>query len=194
MGFFKKIFSGKGNDANKQETKVSAVFTEKYFDERFTEQKLDEKPGIIDGCMKMVESFFMDNKIESKVKKPVNHPVNLDQAVTEGVGFHTYCKSFGLEDGQVILFLAYAFSEFLMGQYDFRLYKDNEPEFSLRDMTLKYNKNGVVLSLYPVEYALKVLNHESSFEDLYGKLNGHLERLPGVDELLQGFTGEKDPQ
>jgi hypothetical protein len=51
-------------------------------------------------------------------------------------------------------------------------------------MTLKYNENGSVLSLYPFEYATKVLNFEVTFEELHLKIKSHLESLPSKDELM----------
>ncbi len=104
----------------------------------------------------MIENYFIDNKIESKIKKPINHPVNLDQVDQDG--FVLYCKAFQLDEVQATLFLAYSLSDFLINKYGFKLYKDSEPEYPLRGMTLKYDKNGAVLSLYPYEYASKVLN------------------------------------
>ncbi len=52
-------------------------------------------------------------------------------------------------------------------------------------MVLKYDKNGAVLSLYPYEYVLKVLNHEANFEDMYNKVKGHLASLPNVEDIIE---------
>jgi hypothetical protein len=140
---------------------------------------------ILDGCLKMVDSYFPDNKLTKKINKPDNHPLNLDQTVYEGPGFQLYCKQFQFGDNETTMFLAYAFADYLIRTYGFKLYKDSEPEFPLRTLTLKYDKKGVVVSLYPIEYALKVLNHESKFEDLHTKLNAHLESLPSADDILK---------
>lgn len=37
-------------------------------------------------------------------------------------------------------------------------------------MNLKYNKDGGVISIYPFEYSLKVLNGEVSFTELLEKV------------------------
>ncbi|MBL4675273.1 MAG: hypothetical protein JKY70_03565, partial [Mucilaginibacter sp.] len=140
MNFFKKLFSSKNNSDNK-ESNFTGVYSEEYFKKRYTEEHLDESDGILDGCLKMIQSYFIDNKIEQKIAAPINHPENLDQVLDDGIGFHMYCKAFQLQDTQTAMFLAYSFSDFLVKAFDFKLYKDNEPEFPLRKMTLKYDKN-----------------------------------------------------
>ena len=66
------------------------------------------------------------------------------------------------------------------------LYKDSEPEFPKRMMTLKCNKNGSMLSVYPMEYALKVLNNESAFETLYTRIDTQLDNnMPQVNDVLE---------
>jgi hypothetical protein len=191
MSFFKKLFSSGEKKEEKQtsnETNFKGVYSETAFNKRYTEENLNENPVILDGCLKMVESYFLEYKLPKKVEKPGNHPANLDQTIQEGIGFEMYCSMFNFEESQATMFLAYAFSDFLINKYGFKLYKDSEPELPLRSMTLKYNRNGVVVSLYPFEYASKVLNHEATFEDLFAKIDGHLETLPSTDELLKKMT------
>lgn len=188
MGFFKKLFSSKQENGEKQdEVKVPDVFSETYFKKRYTEQDLYESPGLMDGTMKMLSSYYIDNKMTQKIQEPVNHPVNLDQIVNDGMGFHMYCKAFGLEDFKIGTILAMGFNDFLIKKYGFKLYKDSEPEFPLRAMTLKYNKNGSLLSLYPLEYTLKVLNNEALFEDLRTKIDKQIETLPTTEEVLNKY-------
>lgn len=55
-------------------------------------------------------------------------------------------------------------------------------------MTLKYDKNGVVLSLYPYEYASKVLNGNETFTDLDGKIKTHRNELPEVNDVIQKYV------
>ncbi len=190
MNFFKKIFSSKKKtETSNEESAFKGIYTDKYFNDRYTAENMNDNPVMLDGCLKMVESYFMDNKIERKVLQPVNHPVNLDQVVDDGMGFKMYCKAFQFEDTQAAMFLAFAFSDFLISRYHFKLYRDNQPEFPLRSMTLKYDKNGIFLSVYPFEYALKVLDGQSTFEDLYNKINAQIESLPQMDDVLKKFTG-----
>ena len=194
MSFFKKLFSGgkKENEENsKQETGFAGVYTDEYFNKRYTEENINANPVILDGCLKMVDSYFLEYNMLKKIDKPLNHPSNLDQVVNEGIGFHLFCKKFDFGDSQTVMFLSYAFSDFLINTYGFKYYKDSTPEFPMRPMTLKYNKNGTVLSLYPFEYALKVLNKESTFESLYERIHGQLEVLPSADEIIKGLT-DKD--
>ena len=196
MSFFKKLFSGEKKENEKvkeQETAFAGIYTDEHFNKRYTEENIKENPIFLDGCLKMVESYYLEYKLAKKVEKPLNHPANLDQVVNEGVGFHIYCKQFQLEDSQVIMFLSYAFSDFLINTYGFKYYKDSTPEFPYRAITLKYNKNGTVLSLYPFEYALKVLNKESTFESLYSRIDQQLETLPSADEIIKGLTKEWRP-
>lgn len=191
MNFFKKLFSGdkkENEETGQQKTDFAGVYTDEYFNKRYSEENLNANPVILDGCLKMVDSYFLEYNLAKKVNKPLNHPSNLDQVVNEGIGFHEFCKKFNFGDSQVVMFLSYAFSDFLVKTYGFKYYKDSAPEFPMRSMTLKYNKNGTVLSLYPFEYALKVLNKESTFENLYNRIHGQLEVLPSADEIIKGFT------
>jgi hypothetical protein len=190
MNFLKRIFSGNASKSAEQpapKEEVSAIISETYFGERYTEQDPDNDPVMLDGCLKMVESYFLDNKLERRVESPVNHPSNLDQTMDDGFGFKLYCQAFNMGETEATLFLAIAFSEFMIRELDFKLYKDHQPEYPLRGMTLKYDRNGVLLSLYPYEYASKVLNYEGSFEELYQKIKDHLKNLPSQEELLNQF-------
>nr|WP_294944974.1 hypothetical protein [uncultured Mucilaginibacter sp.] len=190
MNFFKKLFSAeKPAAAEEGKTDFAGVYSDQCFNDRYTESDIEEHAEMIEGSLKMIESYFLDNKLEREIYQPINHPQNLDQVVTEGMGFLTYCKAFELPDGQIAWFLAMAFIEFLQKNFGFKIYMDNKPEFPLRTMTLKYDKNGVILSLYPLEYAVKVLQNESTFLGLYSRLEGHLERMPGTDELLKKYLG-----
>jgi hypothetical protein len=194
MSFFKKLFSTKKekhtSENNKEGTPFNQVYSTEYFDKRYSEDKIEA--GMLDGCLKMVEGYFIDNKIERKIESPINHPTNLDQVDQEGFGFVLYCKAFQLGEKEAILFLAYSFSDYLMNTYGFKLFKDSEPEYPLRGMTLKYDKNGVVLSLYPYEYVSKVINGNQTFSEMEEKLNAHLTKMPEVDDLLHTIRKPKN--
>lgn len=191
MRFFKKFFSSKRtNETEKQDVRLPDVYSDEYFKKRYKEENLYHDPTLIDGCMKMFKGFYIDNKLDPKVQEPINHPVNLDQIVNEGFGFRLYCKAFNLEDGMITMFLAMGFADFLINKYGFKLYKDSEPEFPLRSFTLKYDKNGGVMSLYPVEYAAKVLGNESSFENLSTRIDSQLEKIPNPQEVLEMYLAQ----
>lgn len=200
MNFFKKLFSSKKAVEKKEptqeksqststpeekETNVREIYTTEYFDKRYTEDSIDD--FILDGCLKMIKSFYIDNKIEQKIATPLNHPINLDQVVEDAIGFHMYCKVFNLEDRETTMYLALAYADYMIKTFDFKLYKDSEPEFPLRAMTIKYDKNKTVMSLYPIEYALKVLNDQATFEDIHSKVKSHLENMPNVNDVLDKF-------
>lgn len=193
MNFFSKLFSSKKENENQKKhsksnlNNLSAVYREDYFDKRFTEEKLSDNSVIVDGSIKMVEGYFIDNKIEKKINSPVNHPLNLDQVIEEGIGFYNYCKAFNQDDKQIIFTLAFALAEFMIKEFGFKLYKDNEPEFPLRGMTIKYQNNESVLSLYPFEYSLKVLNNESKFNDLYERIKINLNNMPTKEDLFNSL-------
>lgn len=186
MNFFKKLFSSKkeANTPDKKEegTPFNTIYSTEYFDKRYTEDAIEA--GMLDGCLKMVESYFMDNKLERKIENPMNHPTNLDQVDQDGLGFVLYCKAFQLGEKEATLFLAYAFSDFLITRYGFKLFKDATPEYPLRGMTLKYDRNGVVLSLYPYEYASKVLTGNQTFSEMNERLDAQLAKMPNMDDLL----------
>lgn len=189
MNFFKKLFSS-NKESNHEGSDFKGIHSTEYFDSRYTEDKI--KPDMLDGCLKMVESYFTDNKIERKIETPVNHPTNLDQVDQEGFGFVLYCNAFQLGEEQATLFLAYAFSDFLIHKYGFKLYKDAKPEYPLRGMTLKYDKNGVMLSLYPYEYASKVLNGNETFSAMEEKLNTQIAEMPKMDEIMEKYINPEE--
>jgi len=193
MGFFKKLFSSKKEETSPEgETNFSGVYSKDGFDQRFELQPIDDE--MLDGCIKMIDSYFIENKIGRKVADPINHPKNLDQLDREGFGFVLFCKAYGLAEPQATLFLALALSDFLVKQYGFELYKDREPEYPLRGMTLKYDKQGAVLSIYPFEYASKVLTGNDSFEALHQKIDAALGSMPSGDEVVKNMLGQKgDP-
>ncbi|KIA91720.1 hypothetical protein OC25_20415 [Pedobacter kyungheensis] len=188
MNFFKKLFSAKSEknqNETDQETPFKEIVSTEYFDERYDEDFI--KPEMLEGCLKMIEGFAVANKLDRKVESPINHPLNLDQVVEDGFGFELYCKALNLGNTDAAMMLAYAFSDFLIKLYGFKLFHDKKPEYPLRGMTLKYDREGVLLSLYPFEYAVKVLNYEARFEDLVIRLESNLKSLPGVDDVLKQF-------
>ncbi len=193
MNFFKKLFSKKKEQIkseSKEGSNFEGVYSTEYFDKRYSEDKIEA--GMLDGCLKMIESYFIDNKIERKIQTPINHPINLDQVDQDGFGFVLYCNAFQLGEEQATLFLAYSFSDFLIKKYGFKLFKDSKPEYPLRAMTLKYDKNGAVLSLYPYEYASKVLNGNQTFTEMEERLNSQLAEMPKIDDILNKFIKPED--
>ncbi|MFC4632285.1 hypothetical protein ACFO3O_00085 [Dokdonia ponticola] len=194
MNFFKKLFSSKKethpSEKNEEGTPFNTIYSTEYFDKRYTEDHIEN--GMLDGCLKMVESYFIDNKIERKIAHPMNHPTNLDQVDQDGLGFVLYCKAFQLGEKEATLFLAYAFSDFLITRYGFKLFKDATPEYPLRGMTLKYDRNGLVLSLYPYEYASKVLTGNQTFSEMNERLDAQLAKMPNMDDLLSTNKNSKN--
>jgi len=193
MSFFKRLFSpGKKEAAPAEKAAFNMLYTDEYFNKRYSPQDINTPPEMLDACLKMVQSYFADNNIPMNTALPVNHPENLDKTVTEGTGFTLYCRAFGTDDAQITLFLAYAFAAYLINRYGFNLYKDSEPEYPLRGMTVKYDKDGVVMSLYPFEYAHKVLNNEATFAGLYERINAQIKALPTKEEVLKSFLPEQE--
>lgn len=190
MSFWKKLFTKNKEDhaESNKEAGFDGVYTTDYFDQRYKPQSID--PEMLDGCLKMIEGYFIDNKIERKIPSPIHHPMNLDQLDQEGFGLVLYCRAFQMGEEEATMFLAYAFSDYLIGKYDFKLYSDTQPEYPLRHMTLKYDKNGVVLSLYPFEFANKVLNGNDTFTELEERISSHLSTLPGKETILNKIRPE----
>lgn len=189
MNFFKKLFSGKKETApvasENAGTNFGGIYTPEYFDQRYSVTEIEA--GTLEGCFKMIEGYLMDNQLEKRVSTPVNHPLNLDQVDQDGFGFLLYCKALQLTEQHATFFLAYAFSDFLITKYGFKLYSDSQPEYPLRGMTLKYERNGGVLSLYPFEYASKVLNGNETFAEMEEKLSAQLETVPNLKADLDRF-------
>jgi hypothetical protein len=193
MNFFKKLFTNKkesekpkhipkSEQENNSKIELGNIATNEYFDQRYQEDTISE--SILDGTLKMIEGYFIANKIKPIIEKPINHPKNLDQTIDDGFGFILYCKASQLDENFAVGILAMAFNDFMIKNHGFKLYKDSEPEYPLRDMTLKYDNQGVKLSLYPIEYTAKVINYEACFVDLHERIKNHLESLPTSDEIF----------
>lgn len=135
----------------------------------------------------MLKSYFIDTQTEEPIVEPINHPKNMDAAVQEGMGFYRYCKLFEQEDKQIGLTLTMAFSLYMVENFGFVLYKDKSPEYPLRFMTLQFNNDGGVISIYPFEYSLKVLNGEASFNELVEKVKNNLQTIPTASEFLDNL-------
>ena len=184
MNFFKRIFTK--NKSSESETKVNEIFTNEYFDNRYKE--LDFDNPLFKDSTTMIAGYFQVNNITMKNSEFTNHPVNLDQVLNEG--FYEFCKSLGMEDKQIGMTLSICFSNHFIENLDFKLYRDNKPESSLRFLALKYNKDGVVMSLYPFEYTLKVLNNEATYENLYLRTQSQLDRLPKKDDVINQWIND----
>lgn len=193
MSFFKNLFSKRKENQSQEPDNLASnfrgVYSKEYLDKRYAETPIEAR--MLDGCLKMIESYLIDNNISKKIDNPVNHPANLDQVDQEGFGFVLYCKALQLGEEKAILFLAYSFSEYLIKKYGFQLFKDSSPEHPLRSMTLKYANNGAALSLYPYEYAYKVLNGNQTFSEMEEKLNTQLSDMPKMKDLIDKFI---DPE
>ena len=196
MSFFKKLFGGNkvkkenlGRNSVETEDKIpKEIFTEDYFNNRYIEENLYADTEFFEGNFKMMEGYFIDMKVEKPIQNPTNHPENLDALFENLINFKLYCNGFQMEDKMVAMTLSSLFSDFLIKKYGFKLYKDTAPEYPLRFLSLKYNKNGVVLSLYPFEYSVKVMNLETTYTDLENKIKDKLEIMPDykkvVDDIL----------
>jgi len=190
IGFLKNMFSAKDiKESDQEEREFKGIYTTETLDKRYVEQAYDNDLKLYDDSIKMIESYFTDNKLEKNIVSPVNHPLNLDQVIDDGIGFINYSKAFQLQDNEAIQFLAFAFNDFLIRNLNFKLYLDKDPEFPLRTMVLKYDQDGIVLSLYPFEYTLKVVSNESSFDKLYNKVKNKLEGIPPIGENPGNFIG-----
>lgn len=188
MSFFKKIFSSSKKNDEKELGFPNVIMTDEYFEKRYLKYTIEE--DIIEGAMKMVKGYFIDMHIKH-ANVPIYYPENLDKAINEGLGFHFYCRGLKLEDRDILFFLAVNFSRYMSEQYGFELYKDTETETPLRSMNLKFDKDGALITLYPLEYSLKVLNRTSTFTELENKVKPHLENLPSVKNVLDALNSIK---
>ena len=184
MNFLKKIFGSKEKEfekkvnENKNKTpEFKGIIVDEYFNKRYKETIIEKE--LIEGIYKTINGYISTNNLKMKVENPIEHPINLDYIATvgveNGIGFIDFCKTFGKKgDEEIVMYLSYAFSKYMIENFEFKLYDDNEPEFPHRFLSLKYNKNGKLLSLYPFEYSLKVLNIEASFESLHSRIKSQL--------------------
>lgn len=200
MNFFKKLFSKRtsqsstSNPSNpsKDHVNFKGIHAKEDAEKRFKEDTIDS--GLVKGCAQMLEGYFKANKITDYIKDPLTHPSNLDKSINEGFGFALYCKSSDFGERETAFFMALAIADYLMKKYDFKLFKDNQPEYPLRVMALKYNKNDVVLSLYPFEYASKALNYGDGFEMLVERVEANLNQLTSVKQQLDAFLDDIDDE
>jgi len=210
MNFFKKLFKtskannepnnpkddvGPDHKATQQpdetaKVEISGIATHEYFDERYEEDTIDE--GMLATTLQMIEQYFPANKIKPIVAKPINHPKNLDQTIDDGFGFVLYCSAMEMEEHFAIALLSMAFNDFLIKNHGFKLYKDSQPEYPMRSMTLKYDHKGTKLSLYPIEYTTKVINYQASFNELYERIKLNLEHMPTSDDVYNDVMGKSD--
>ena len=212
MNFFKKLFKNSKDEkgSNDKKTQVneeqeyksepqsnhkskvefSEIATHEYFDKRYEEDTIDE--SMLETTLKMIEGYFPANKIKPVVENPINHPKNLDQTIDDGFGFLMYCKAMNMEENFAVALLSMAFNDFMIKNHGFKLYKDSEPEYPLRVMTLKYDNQGAKLSLYPIEYTSKVLNYEASFNDLYERIKNNIEDMPTSNEIFDKLMSKFD--
>ncbi|WP_146169731.1 hypothetical protein [Kordia periserrulae] len=174
---------------NSKKANINTIATEEYFDKRYQKDTMDAT--VLDGTLKMIEGYFVANKLKPAITNPINHPKNLDLTINEGFGFDMYCKALDMDENYAVGLLAMAFNDFMIKQHGFKLYKDTEPEYPLRDMTLKYDNQGAKLSLYPIEYTVKVLNYEANFNDLYERIKYNLDNMPTSAEVYHKLTKKK---
>lgn len=110
--------------------------------------------------------IIFTKKNERVTTSPINHPLNLDLVARQSMEFESYCSAHQLGESDAAMFLAYAFSDFLIVKYSFKLFIDMEPEYPLRGMVLIYEEGEHCLSLFPFEYASKVLKPHITFVEL----------------------------
>ena len=112
MNFFRKLFTSKkenekpkpkniseskpksnpqSEQKNTSKVELGDIATNEYFDQRYQEDNISE--SILEGTLKMIEGYFVANKIKPIIENPINHPKNLDQTIDEGFGFVLYCKA-----------------------------------------------------------------------------------------------------
>ncbi|MGB1039691.1 MAG: hypothetical protein ACPGVD_02365 [Flavobacteriales bacterium] len=184
----------KQTNNDESEVGLSGLFTNEYFENRYEEDFISE--NMLEGSLKVIEGYFEANKIDPIKGIPINHPENLDKTIDDGFGFMLYAKVSGLDESIAVSILAMAFNDFLMKNHGFKLYKDSQPEYPLRGMTLKYDYEGTKLSLYPIEYSAKVINYEANYSDLYQRLVETIPNMPTSQEVYKDLIandGENGP-
>lgn len=161
------------NEENKKSN--TGVFNEEEFSKRYLEDTVDS--NMLSGSLSLVNSYFIENKLPLKQPEILNHPLNLDQLTTEGMGFTKYCRAFKVKDDQAIMSVAFAFNDYMIKTYGFKLYIDQHPENPLQTMTLAYIDEDTPVFLYPLEYTLKVLRSEASFSAINLQIKDTLDTL-----------------
>jgi len=163
---------------------LSETMTNPHFYERYRELA-EREELVIDGSIKMVHSFYMETPYDMPNPELVNTPRNLDYAVRNE--FCDFCESYGFGEIESATQLAFAFGAYMKQHHNMRFYIDLQPDLPNRNFTLKKDLNGVQLSLYPLEYSLKVVAGERKFEDVINQLVEQEKNAPSVDAYLDQF-------
>lgn len=119
----------------------------------------DEK--LLDGAVKMIGSFAMISKETLPNAAQLNHPENLDFVVNNG--YLNWLKSVGMTDGDIAAQLCFVLSSYMVEKHGMILYHDHLPEHKFRMFALKKIREDKQLSVFPLEYAIKVLTGREAF-------------------------------
>lgn len=192
MNFIKKLFSNKKKEKDENTLDISQitgqqikeVINEDYFNKRY--RTLSEKDMILlDGSIKMVDSFFLETTFVQPVENEINHPENLDFAATHG--YLDFCKKYGFGNGIAASQLAFAFSKYMIDKHNMIFYFDSEPENQNRVFTIKKDINRITMSLYPLEYCLQVIANQKTFTDIVKKIIEKENNPPEIPDILKKY-------
>ncbi len=177
MNFFKRLFSKNKKvepsppsvpppppapPSNKPPPNFSIqIKNEEDFHKRFRPLINEDDAKLLAGSVGMIANFAKLAQRELPNKQFQNHPENLDFAVRND--YINWMKSVGMGDGDVAAQICFALSEYMMKQHDMTLYHDHLPEYKFRVFTLKKIVNDIHISVYPLEFTIKVLNEGRSF-------------------------------
>lgn len=182
MNFFKRLFNIISNSELPSESKsVSKLEKEKKktyktADKNNSFEKEHQEDtsykAIIDSTLKIIEDYYASNNIEP-IEKPINHPKNLDQIISDISSFVEHCKNHNF----AVMILATAFNGFMIKKHNFQHIHDSKSQHPLRFMILKFNKQNIKIELYPIEHIHKIINEKASFNELYERTINDLENI-----------------
>ena len=119
---------------------------------------------LLDGSVEMIGNYAKMAREELPNKTAFNHPENLDHAIQNG--YTNWLKSVGMGDGDIAAQLCFALSEYMVKKHNMTLYHDHVPKYKFRVFTLKKMLKDLHLSIYPLEFTVKVMTEGRSFIDM----------------------------
>lgn len=131
------------------------------FEKRFRAMNQEVDHNLLNSALEMIGNYALISKLELPNKSIPNHPENLDFAVNNG--YLDWLRSVGMGDGDIAAQLCFALSEYMVKHFDMALFHDHVPEYKFRVFTLIKKVNEKRLSIYPLEFTIKVMTAGEAF-------------------------------
>jgi len=197
MNFFKNLFGKKSNNTEEEKTTPEKVTPENATSEKaepenqensnkkYLEQSLESIESLSKKGTEHLEAFFKSKNIEF-IDNPISHPINLDIALSFETELPVFFQSRGFENNMMIVTLAYTWSEFIVKNFNFKLYIDTSSSDAYTALVLKHQENKEV-SMLPVVNIVNTLYKQSRMNDMYNDM-----RKDFPNDITNNYTIESN--